>query len=84
MSGKVSVYGLILRLAGLLLCTLPVTACILSYFPIWVGKDTGKVLSGFAVFLIAVAMIPFYKAIKRMLAGASVHTLWLIAFIIFF
>ncbi len=73
-----------LRVIGMLLCTLPVTACILLYFPVWVNQGGGAVLSGFTVFLLALALMPFYKSIKRFLASAAVYTLWLVAFILFF
>ena len=84
MTGRTVTRGFALRLTGILLCTLPVTVCILLYFPVWVNKGGGAVLSGFAVFLLALALMPFYKSIKRFFASAAVYTMWLIAFILFF
>lgn len=75
---------LVLRLLGIAMCVVPVTVAILSYFPMWIGEGEGAVICGFTVLLLSLAALPFYRAIKRFLMGASVYTLWLIAFLLFF
>ena len=75
---------LLLKTAGLALCTLPPIAAILTYFPIWVAKGGETVVSGFTLLLLLVALIPFWRVIKRALTSPASYTVWLIAFIAFF
>ena len=72
-----------LRTLGMLFCILPVTGAILSYFPIWLGCDGSKVLSGFTVLLCIMAHVPLIKGIKRLLASSASYMMWLIVFISF-
>ena len=73
----------ILRCAGLLMCVLPVTVAILSYFPIWLNEGGEKVLSGVTVLLLTVALVPMYKGIRRLFKSPASYTLWFVAFILF-
>lgn len=75
---------LILKAAGLAFCILPPVVAILSYFPIWVASGGEVVISGFALLLLTLAMIPLWKTVKRALTSPASYTLWLIAFIAFF
>ena len=40
-------------------------------------------LSGFTVLLLAVCALPLWRAVKKVLSSPSIHTLWLIFFILF-
>ncbi len=74
---------IVLRSIGMALSVLPVLACILLYFPVWVAKGGEYVLSGFALLLVAAALLPLYRHIKNLLRSPSACTLWLVAFIAF-
>ena len=74
----------VLKFSGMLLCILPVTASVLCYFPIWIAEGGEKIISGITVLLFALAMIPMYRGIKRLLSSPASYTLWFIAFILFF
>ena len=69
---------------GVLLCTVPVIVCILTYFPIWIAEGGEEMLSGIALFLIIIALLPLYKTVRRLLASPSGYMIWLILFILFF
>ena len=72
-----------LWLLGMLLCILPPAIAVISYFPVWVSRGGESVLSGFTVLLLAVCALPLWRAVKRVLSSPSIHTLWLIFFILF-
>ncbi len=76
--------SLLLRALGITFCTVPVIACILSYFPLWIERSDNSTLSGFSLLLFALALIPFYKSIKRLLTSPASYTVWMIVFIVFF
>ena len=69
---------------GLCICIIPVSVTILSYFPLWLAKDDASILSGVALILIAMALLPLYKHIKHILSSPSASTMWFIFFITFF
>ena len=71
-------------LIGLTVSTLPVTAAIISYFPIWANRGTASVISGFSVFLLILAFVPAIKLVKRILSSPSAPLMWFIVFVIFF
>lgn len=73
----------VLRLFGILLCTLPPLICILCYFPVWTAEGGERIVPGITLLLCAVAVLPMYKAIKRMLRSPAGYTLWLISFLSF-
>lgn len=77
-------YKLILRLLGILLCTVPVCAAVISYFPAWRAEGGEVVISGFTVLLIALCFVPLWNTVRRALSSPAAHTMWLIAFVIFF
>lgn len=76
--------ALLLTLLGLAFCILPAMAAILLYFPIWVDRGGAATLSGFTLLLMLLAISPMLKAIRRILHSPSSHTMWFIAFIVFF
>lgn len=76
--------SLLIRALGIIICICPVVCAILSYFPLWIARDDACALSGIALCLILIALIPFYKYIIRALKSPSAHTMWFIVFVIFF
>ena len=74
----------LLKSLGVAVCVLPVCAAILSYFPLWIEKADACTLSGIALCLILLAMIPFYKHLIKALKSPSAHLMWFMLFVIFF
>ena len=79
MSGK----EIFLRVIGLLFCTVPPLVAILLYFPLWKKEGGAAALSGFALLLILVALVPLFNTLKLLLRSPASYTLWLIVFIAF-
>ena len=79
-----SVKSTLIKCVGLIFCTVPVIICVLLYFPLWKAKGSGAVLSGFALLLILLSLVPMFKTVKRFLSSPAAHTMWFIAFISFF
>ncbi len=75
---------LVLRAIGLAVCIFPVSAAIFSYFPLWLKRSDNSALSGFALILFFVALVPLYRYIGKALKSPSAHTLWFIVFLSFF
>ena len=75
---------LLLRLLGILLCTVPVCAAVISYFPAWRAEGGEVVISGFTVLLLALCFVPLWNTVRKALASPAAHTMWFIAFLIFF
>ena len=75
--------GIILKAVGLALCILPVTVCILLYFPIWQARGGEVLFSGLTLLLLTLAALPLYKALGALLRSPASYTVWLIAFILF-
>lgn len=75
---------ILIKALGVAVCVVPVCAAILSYFPFWIRKSDATAISGFALCLILLAMIPFYKQIKSVLTSPASYVLWFITFIVFF
>ena len=75
---------LVLRAIGLAVCIFPVSAAIFSYFPLWLKRSDNSALSGFALILFFVALVPLYRYIGKTLKSPSAHTLWFIVFLSFF
>ena len=71
-----------LKTVGMLLCVVPVTAAILSYFPLWLGGTT-EVLSGIAVLLCVLAHVPLLRGLKRLFDTSASWAMWLVLFILF-
>lgn len=68
---------------GLTVSILPVVLTVLSYFPLWIAREDASVLSGLALVLVCLALVPLYRYIRVALRSPSAPLLWLIAFIIF-
>ena len=75
--------SLLLRLASIVLCVVPVTVSILCYFPVWRTEGGEVLLSGVTMLLLALASLPLYKLLAHKLRSPAAYTVWLIAFLIF-
>ncbi len=73
----------LLRILGLTLSVLPPVLAVLSYFPIWIDRGDKSAVSGFALLLIAAALLPCYRVIRRVLHSPSAYMMWIIAFLVF-
>lgn len=74
---------LIFNSLGMFFSVIPVAVSIFSYFPIWIHREDASVLSGIALILICLALIPFYRHVKEYLKSASAPLMWFILFIAF-
>ena len=79
-----TIKSIFLRVIGLVLCVIPVSVAILSYFPAWRAEGGEVLLSGATLLLLCMAAVPLYKLISARLRSPAAYTLWLIAFILFF
>lgn len=73
----------LLKILGLLFCTLPPAAATLCYFPLWVEAGAGTTVSGAVLLLLTFAFLPCYRLIHSRLASPATYTMWLIAFLLF-
>ncbi len=73
---------LFFRILGYLLCTLPALLAIFEHFPLFAKEGARPTLSGLALLLILLALIPFHrgiiKRIKRWLSCPSAYSVWLV------
>ena len=81
---KYTIKSIFLRVIGLVLCVIPVSVAILSYFPAWRAEGGEVLLSGATLLLLCMAAVPLYKLISARLRSPAAYTLWFIAFILFF
>ena len=81
---KYTIKSIFLRVIGLVLCVIPVSVAVLSYFPAWRAEGGEVLLSGTTLLLLCMAAVPLYKLISAKLRSPAAYTLWLIAFILFF
>lgn len=76
--------ALFFRAVGFSVSVIPVLISILSYFPLWVEREDESILSGLSVLLLAAALIPLGKYVKKEMRSPSVPIMWLILFATFF
>lgn len=74
----------ILRIIGLLFCTVPPVSATLLYFPLWRERGGAAALSGFTLLLILLSLLPTFNTLKRILRSPAAHTMWFLVFIAFF
>ena len=72
-----------LHIAGFLLCIVPPVVCTLMYFPLWKEVGYKSCIAGGAALLLALALIPLYKLIRKGLASYSSYLMWLLLFLLF-
>lgn len=68
---------------GLAVSIIPVTAAILSYFPVWARRGDSSILSGISLVLIAIALVPLYKHVRAALRSPSAPMMWFFSFLVF-
>ncbi len=71
------------RLIGLILSVLPVLICVITYFPIWNERGSRAIISGFALLLIILSVLPFLRVIREYLKSPSAYVIWLFVFLFF-
>ncbi len=76
--------GILLTALGTALSVIPPLTATLLYFPVWKSRGGAAMLSGFTLILILMTMVPFFRLIKKALSSPAAHTMWFIAFILFF
>ena len=74
----------ILRIIGLIFCTVPPVAATLLYFPLWKERGAADSLCGFTLLLILLSLLPLIKTLRGIFHSPSSHTLWFVAFLVFF
>ena len=76
--------SLLFGFLGILISTLPTVICVLSYFPLWCERGSDYVLSGVALLLLLISLIPLIRIINGKLKSPAAYMVWLIIFILFF
>lgn len=74
---------LLFSFLGLVLCVIPVTVTIFSYFPLWIAREDASILSGVSLLLAATAAVPLYKHLRHALKSPSAPFMWFVFFILF-
>ena len=74
---------LILHALGLGFSVIPVAVSIFSYFPLWLAREDASILSGLALVLCALALVPFFRYLREAVRTASAPVMWLALFIVF-
>jgi chromate transport protein ChrA len=83
-NARSNILRFILRSLGLILCVAPPIVCTLSYFPLWREAGGEQLISGGTALLLIIAVIPFYKHIRRLLETSASYVLWLVIFLFCF
>ncbi len=77
---------LLFRILGYLLCILPALFAIFEHFPLFAREGARPTLSGLALLLVLLALIPFHRGIltriKRWLSSPSAYSVWLVLWIL--
>lgn len=66
---------------GIAIAVIPTILAIITYFPIWRSRSAEAVLSGGALLLLAIALIPLYKLFKEYFRSPSAPLVWFIIFL---
>ena len=69
---------------GIALSVLPPACATLSYFPFWIEKGASYAISGTALLLITLSVLPILRIVLSRLKTPSAPMLWLIVFLFFF
>ena len=81
---KFSLKSFLLFLIGLAVCTLPVIFAALSYFPEWIHRGDGSVISGCFLLITVLGAAPIFKALRMLFRSPASYLMWLVAFLLFF
>ena len=81
---KTKVRRIPLYLLGLAISVLPALIATILYFPVWQSRGTYAQISGIALCLMLIAIVPLLRHIKRRLSSPSVPLIWFVIFILFF
>ena len=76
--------SIILRIIAVLLCVLPPLAVTLAYFPLWVERSTAATLSGSALVLMLLCLVPLMRQISKGIKTPAMWMIWLFLFLLFF
>ena len=74
---------ILLSAGGVVLSVVPVAVSIILYFPLWLERGDGSVISGFTVLLLALSAIPLLRLTHRVLSSPSAWVMWLFMLFIF-
>ena len=74
----------VLRVIALTVCISPPAIATISYFPVWVVREDTSVLSGMALLVLTIVLIPLMKYIKEKMESPSAPVIWMISFLLFF
>ena len=74
----------VLRVIALTVCIFPPAIATISYFPVWVVREDTSVLSGMALLVLTIVLIPLMKYIKGKMESPSAPVIWMISFLLFF
>lgn len=74
----------VLRVIALTVCILPPAIATIAYFPVWVVREDTSVLSGMALLVLTIVLIPLMKYIKEKMESPSAPVIWMISFLLFF
>ncbi len=74
----------VLRVIALTVCILPPAIATISYFPLWVVREDTSILSGMALLVLTVVLVPLMKYIREKMASPSAPVLWMVSFLLFF
>ena len=75
---------LLFNTLGVCMCVIPVTVTIFSYFPLWIAREDASILSGIALILIGIALVPLFTYLRQVMKSASSPVMWFIIFVTFF
>ena len=67
-----------LTVIGWTVCVVPPLAAILLCFPVWIDSGGGKTLSGVALLLSILTLLPFIKQVRNYLRSPSVFVIWIV------
>ena len=81
---KRGLFRILFSFLGLAFCIVPVVICILKYFPVWTARGGETIFSAITLILVAIAAVPLFSFIKRILRSPASYTVWLVFFIFFF
>ena len=74
----------VLRVIALTVCILPPAIATIAYFPVWVVREDTSVLSGMALLVLTIVLIPLMKYIKEKMESPSAPVIWMISILLFF